>query len=307
MGDKSLERTLQGGQWKNQNVNGSGASGQKLSQWLTDEKSVGGYSDTRTLTPGLIKRGFPSQTSKLTSNTGETVADNIKNIITHNTPGPLQKVLLYLLLVCPWDNALLGHALCFVTKFCSKVSAEGSLEGKLKGYSGDLKTVCQELQRNLTPLVNGTYLSAVCQKNTKLFDGIWDDKNFDKYCDWLKRNLHYIIEALKAMAQDCKNWGSDVAFQMGFTAGPFLYGFVPKERTWQDRIKENLQGPITSLIEPLEKLEKALQTSSSAGATAGGVFTGLFGLGGAGAGAAYATNAFGFQNFISGLISGFLK
>ncbi|KAK1940751.1 secreted antigen 1, partial [Babesia divergens] len=52
MGDKSLGG-IQGGHWSNNNVDGSRSSGQNLKNWLTDEQNL-----SRTLTPGLIKRGF---------------------------------------------------------------------------------------------------------------------------------------------------------------------------------------------------------------------------------------------------------
>ncbi|KAK1935513.1 hypothetical protein X943_000324 [Babesia divergens] len=302
MGSNSLERTLQGGQWKDQNVNGSGRSGQNLKNWLTDEKTL------KPLTPGLIRRGFLGRQLK-DSNDGSMVATVIAKIIKHDNPEALQKALSYLLFSCPWDNALLGHALCFVTKFCSEVGNPDEGQKNFKGYSEELKTVCQEIEGSLTSFVQGSgqsHILAVSQ-GSNVYSGVFNDDSLDDYCDWLRGNLKNIIQSLKAMDQDCKNWSSPISFEWGFTAGPFLYGFVPKTTGWMTHIESKLPKAITPLIESLEKLEKALEPSSSAGATAGGVFTGLFGLGGAGAGAAYATNAFGFQNFITSLISGFLK
>ncbi|KAK1935305.1 secreted antigen 3, partial [Babesia divergens] len=225
----------------------------------------------------------------------------------------LKKLLADLLFVCPWDPSLLGHAICFLNTFCSQVSAEGSLEGKLKGYSGDLKTVCSTLKSQLEPFINGSSgLSAVCQKNTKLFDTLWDDSKFEHYVKWLKENLEKIIEALASMSSEAPQWILS-ALQSASSAGPFKYGFVFKD-VWGDYgYISTLQGYISKLTGSgsgsLVKLKECLENFSTGnpGATAGGVFTGIFGLGGAGAGVAYATNAFGFQNFITGLISGFLK
>ncbi|KAK1936449.1 hypothetical protein X943_003558 [Babesia divergens] len=292
------------GEWSGQKVNGSGGSKKDLHNWLTKEK-LGALP----FTPGLIKRGF--STGELTSNTGETVADAIKNIITHDTPGSFQKVLASLLFACPWDNALLGHALCFVTKFCEKVGTEGErLKEKFKGYSEDLKTVCLEVGGSLTSFLNNSsqsHILAVSQGNSNVYSDVFKDDSLDDYCDWLKRNLKNIIDALKAMSTDCKNWGSPHSFEWGYTAGPFLYGFVPKTTGWMNHIKENLPKAITPLIESLNELKKALEPSSSTAAAAAGAAGGIFGLGGAGAGAAYATNAFGLKDIITGLISRFLS
>ncbi|KAK1932139.1 secreted antigen 1 [Babesia divergens] len=458
-----------GGSWNTLKVKGSG---QNLYKWL-----IGDSSD------GFIARKFSGGELHI-SKTGQNVAEELKKAVSlrpGSTEGSLQKVLCGFMFVCSWDPSLTGHACLFLYKFCSKVSAgDGSLEEKLKGYSGKLKTVCHDLQNHLEPFIGGSSgLYAVCHQNTNLFKDIWDDGKFDKYCDWLKRNLHHIIEALQDMSTDCKNWDSD-KLQGANTPGPFLYGFVPKDNEWQNDMSHGkLQEPISKLTASLKKLladllfvfpwddtltghaclfldkfcseilggsESFLQdpykdhseafkdvcrdlkdslapfthasslplyavchgntnlldslwdnekisdyctwlkrnvyriiqslktmflespgwststiqsassagpfkygfvykaswkdstsmstlqgyiskltgedsgslqkfktflespsTPSSAGATAGGVFTGLFGLGGAGAGVAYATNAFGFQNLVTSLLSSFLK
>ncbi|KAK1933762.1 putative RIBOSOME BINDING PROTEIN-1 [Babesia divergens] len=283
------------GEWSGQKVNGIGSS-HDLYQWLTDDRLV---------TPGLIKRGFLDRDLD-DSNDGQTVAPVIKQIISHDSAGPLQKVLLYLLFVCPWDPSLTGHALCFLSMFCVTVQ---SPQKNFEGYSEELKNVCQEIQSSLNSFVQGSsqsHILAVSQGNSNVYTGVFKNDSLDAYCDWLRGNLQNIIQSLNLMSEDCGTW-NPMSFQTGLTAGPFLYGFVPKDKSWMTDISSNLQGPIKSLIESLEKLEKALQTSSSAAATAGGVFTGLLGTGGLGAGAAYATNAFGFQNLITSFISSFLK
>ncbi|KAK1939806.1 hypothetical protein X943_003469 [Babesia divergens] len=112
------------GRWRDQKVNESGLS-QDLHNWLTKEETL------KPLTPGLIKRGF-STGNLAGSNTGQDVATAIAKMIKHDSAGDLQKFVLYLLLACPWDDALTGHALCFLYTFCSKVQGV-SLEGKLKG------------------------------------------------------------------------------------------------------------------------------------------------------------------------------
>ncbi|KAK1934392.1 secreted antigen 3 [Babesia divergens] len=257
MGSNTDFSTLQGGQWHDQKVNDSGGSGTDLFNWLTKEKNL-----SRTLTPGLIRRGF-STGNLAGSNTGQTVATQIKTIIKHDSAGPLQKVLLYLLFSCPWDDSLLGHACLFLHKFCSEVETDsgnafrGEFEEKYSGKKYDeLKELCRTLKSQLDSLVNGTQggLSAVCHQNTNLFKDIWDDGKFDKYCDWLKRNLHHIIEALQAMSGESKTWGP-ISFERGATAGPFLYGFVPKDNKWTDYVtKGNLPKAITSLTASLKKL-----------------------------------------------------
>ncbi|KAK1937249.1 hypothetical protein X943_000446 [Babesia divergens] len=126
----------------------------------------------------------------------------------------------------------LAFALCFLYKFCEKVSAEGSLEGKLKDHSEGLKDVCQDLKFHLDPFVQGSSnLSAVCKSNSHLYSQLWDPKHFDDYVKWLKENLKNIIGALQDMAQDCENWGISKV-QDASTPGPFPYGFVFK--SWSD-------------------------------------------------------------------------
>ncbi|KAK1939099.1 secreted antigen 1 [Babesia divergens] len=224
----------------------------------------------------------------------------------------LKKLLADLLFVFPWDPSLLGHALCFLYKFCSKVQ-DGSLEGKLKGYSGDLKTVCKTLMSPLQPFIFGTSgLFAVCKSNTTLFDGIWDDNKFDKYCEWLRKHLKNIIEALKDMSEKCKQWTKG-KLKDASSAGPSRFGFVFKDDSWEGKINSELPSKISPLTDSaahsgsLKKLKECLEPSSSTAAAAAGAAGGLFGLGGAGAGAAYATNAFGFQNLVTSFISSFLK
>ncbi|KAK1937983.1 putative RIBOSOME BINDING PROTEIN-1 [Babesia divergens] len=283
-------------------------------KWLTDDSHYG-------KTPGLLKRGFPEETSSLTSNTAETVADELKSAVSLNIQGDdgsLQNVLCGFMFVCSWDPALTGHACLFLSTFCSMVSqgSEDLFPVPYKDHSGAFKDVCKGLKTSLEPFIDGSSgLSAVCQRNTNLFNDLWDDGKFDKYCDWLKRNLHHIIEALQDMAQDCPDWDLS-SLQSASSAGPFKYGFVFSNSSWTSgsSSKSKLQGYISKLTgEDSGSLGKFISflfnpsTPSSAGATAGGVVTGLFGAGGLGAGAAYATNAFGFQNLVTGLISSFLK
>ncbi|KAK1939120.1 secreted antigen 3 [Babesia divergens] len=274
------------GEWKDQKVNDSGVSSQDIFNWLTKEKT-----GALILTPGLIKRGFSDR--QLTSNTGQTVAQNIKESLGHDSAKALQKALSYLLFSCDWDNALLGHALCFLSMFCVTVQ---SPQKNFKGYSEELKDVCLGLSGSLTSFLNGSsqsHILAVSQGTSNVYSGVFKDESLDDYCDWLKDNLERIIQSLKAMSSDCKNWSSPHSFEWGYTAGPFLYGFVPKDKSWMNRINENLPKAITPLIESLNELQKALEPSSSTAAAA--------------AGAAYATNAFGLKDIITGLISRFLS
>ncbi|KAK1935925.1 secreted antigen 3 [Babesia divergens] len=318
MGSQDLERTLQGGKWKDYACDGTdstygGGSKVDLYLWLNDRKGEN---------TGLVKRGFSGLT--LTNKKGSEVATQIKNIIKHDTPEALQKVLSYLLFSCEWDPSLLGHALCFLYKFCEKVMVYQSsslLQGKLKGEDPkvnfeNLNAVCIELQGHLLPFTDtsDSKLSAVCHENSELFDKLWDDEHFEDYVKWLKENLKNIIGALEKMSSEYSTWDSPHSFSMGLTAGPFKYGFVFKASWQASTSKSKLQDCISKLIDSdsgsLQKFISFLfnpSTPSSAGATAGGVVTGLLGTGGLGAGAAYATNAFGFQNFITGLLSSFLK
>ncbi|KAK1939093.1 secreted antigen 1 [Babesia divergens] len=313
-------KTYSLGAWSGQNVNGSGGSGKDLNNWLTKVENL------KPLTPGLISRGFLGSELK-NSNDGSTVAPLIKNIIKHDNPGDFQKVLASLLFACPWDPSLLGHALCFLYKFCEKVGSDYLQEGgesfnqykeeferKFNGSFDEMQKRCNEVNNGLTPFTLGlgsseTHLSPVCQKNTGLFNDLWDDGKFEDYVKWLKENLEKIIEALEKLSTEHTTWTTH-SFEHAYTAGPFRFGFVFKDNKWQnDMSHRKLQEPISKLTASLQSLQKSLENFSTGnpGATAGGVFTGLLGTGGLGAGAAYATNAFGFQNFISGLISSFLK
>ncbi|KAK1934917.1 secreted antigen 1 [Babesia divergens] len=262
MGSNTDFSTLQGGQWHDQKVNGSDRSKKDLHNWLTKEKSGEGGVYEKPLTPGLIKRGF-SAGNLHTSNTGQTVATAIAKIIKHDSAGDLQKVFLYLLFACPWDPALTGHACLFLVKFCSEVETDsvnafrGTFEEKYSGKTyEELKGECSTLKSQLDPFVSGTSkLYAVCQKNTDLFKDLWDDGKFDKYCDWLKRNLHHIIEALQDMSEKCKQWSSPLSYEGGATAGPFPYGFVFKDGSWGDHtFKSHLPPKISPLTASLKKL-----------------------------------------------------
>ncbi|KAK1940199.1 hypothetical protein X943_001814 [Babesia divergens] len=284
-----------GGSWNSLPVNGSG---QNLKNWL-----IGGSGSDL---PGGFSGGDLN-----TSKTGKNVADALKKAVSlkpDTNEGPLQKALSHLLFSCPWDDALAGHACLFLDKFCDKVleGSESFLKGPYKEHSGAFKDVCSALKSDLQPFIDGSSgLSAVCHGNTNLFEDLWDDRKFSDYCEWLKRNIYRIIASLVSMSGESPGWNLST-IQNAYSAGPFLYGFVPKDKSWMTHINSKLPKAITPLTASLEKLEKALQTSSTA-ATAGGVTTGVLGAGGLGFGAAYATNAFGFQNFITGLLSSFLK
>ncbi|KAK1932192.1 hypothetical protein X943_003947 [Babesia divergens] len=307
-------KTYSLGAWSGQKVNDSGVSTKDLFNWLTKEKTLSGSS--KPLTPGLIKRGF-SDSELDESNDGSTVATAIAKIIKHDSAKALQNALSYLLFSCPWDPSLLGHAICFLYKFCEKVSQgpERFLQDPYKEHSEAFKDVCKGLQSSLQPFIFGSsYLFAVCHGNQNLFNDLWDETKFEAYCTWLKENLHSVINALQTMPMESSQWSSN-HLMSGFSAGPFKYGFVYKASwTSGSTSMSKLQGYISKLTGEdsgsLGKLKSFLEnpsTPSSAAATAAGAAGGIFGLGGAGAGVAYATNAFGFQNFISGLISSFLK
>ncbi|KAK1940742.1 hypothetical protein X943_002581 [Babesia divergens] len=322
MGSEELERTLQGGQWKDYACNGNDyrsghGYGSKVDfkNWLID---VNG-SDS-----GLIRRDFPN--GNLTNKKGSEVAKEIKEIITHDSAGPLQNVFFYLMFSCPWHDSLLGHAILFIWTFFvqvnkSKDSGFADLKEHMSGDFEKLNGIWEQLKEFLLPLAEGkheshnTSLSAVCHHNNSnnLFDNIWDPKAFPFYFEWLKENIDNIKKSLQEMLKDSSNW-TESKLKNSDSAGPFKYGFVLKDDSWNGN---HLKSKLQLLIPPLTgsgpgslvKLKECLENFSTGnpGATAGGVFTGLFGAGGLGAGAAYATNAFGFQNFISGLISGFLK
>ncbi|KAK1935313.1 hypothetical protein X943_003088 [Babesia divergens] len=295
-----------GGSWNSYKVNDSG---QNLYNWLT----YGSGSDD------FIARGF-LQKDLHGSNTGQNVAQELKSAVSlkpDTNNGSLQKVLCGFMFVCSWDDALTGHACLFLSTFCSKVSqgSEDLFQDPYKEHSGAFKDVCKGLKNSLKPFINGSSgLSAVCHGNTNLFESLWDPKYFDSYVSWLKENLPRIIGALQKMSGESKTW-NPITFPMGLTAGPFLYGFVFKDGSWKastsgSKLQEYISKLVNSDSGSLGKLKSFLEspsTPSSAGAAAAGAAGGLFGLGGAGAGAAYATNAFGFQNLVTGLISRFLN
>ncbi|KAK1932171.1 secreted antigen 1 [Babesia divergens] len=304
MGDKSLEETIQGGKWNSNKCDGKNGGGQIFYNWLTDDSHYGKMK-------GLIARGFASVSSRLTSQTAENVAQNIKESLGHDTPGDLQNVLVFLLFSCPWHDSLLGHACLFLSTFCLKVQDDQKNFQKYFSSSDfeDLQRVCRALKSHLQPFTHasGLPLYAVCQSNGTLYSALWNPDAIPLYVKWLKENLNGIIQSLQSMSSESSKWNSD-KLQTADTAGPFRFGFVPKDKTWQDDMSHGKLPPkIKSLTASLEKLKKALEPSSSTAATAGGVFTGILGTGGLGAGAAYATNAFGFQNFITSLLSSFLK
>ncbi|KAK1935286.1 secreted antigen 1 [Babesia divergens] len=317
-----------GGHWSSYSVKGSDSdSGNSLYKWLTDQDGS-----------GLIKRGF-SHGELHDSNTGKNVAEKLKSAVSLTLgqyDGSLQNVLCGFMFVCTWDDALTGHACLFLDKFCKKVMEDvGGTKFKQKfteacpgGNFKKLQAICRELQTHLQPFTDSygdSGLRAICKENQELFEEIWKEDSFGEYCKWLKVNLDDIIKALNEMSSNSSPWSAD-SLRVASSAGTFKYGFV-FTRKWDgesESLRDKVKGYISALINgdkgSLEDLKKCLNGDSSAnseaitqaptgtsGATAAGAAGGIFGLGGAGAGAAYATNAFGFQNFISGLISSFLK
>ncbi|KAK1937973.1 secreted antigen 1 [Babesia divergens] len=308
-----------GGSWNTLKVNDSENS---LGQWLI----AGSGSD-------FIARKF-LQGELNDSNKGQQVAEKLKNVVSlkpDTNEGALQKVLCGLMFVFPWDDALLGHACLFLHKFCDEVEkdARGNLQGRLSEVQPtisfeNLKRVCGQLKGKLQPFVKGSdsaKLYAVSKMDDfDLFGKIWDENKFGEYVKWLKTRLDSIIKSLQTMSKDSSQW-TDSKLKNASSAGPFKYGFVFKDKNWQDRINENLQGPINELTTPLNSLLQCLNgdspanserittepAKSSSGAAAAGAAGGLFGLGGAGAGVAYGLNLFGFKNLVTGLISSFLK
>ncbi|KAK1935296.1 hypothetical protein X943_001778, partial [Babesia divergens] len=281
-----------GGSWNSSRVKGSG---ENLYQWL-----IGGSDD-------FIARGF-LQGELHGSNNGQKVATELEKAVSlkpDGYTGSLQNVLCGFMFVCSWDDALTGHACLFLSTFCSKVSqgSERFLKEPYKDHSEAFKDVCRGLKTSLDPFINGSSgLSAVCHDNTNLFKDLWDNDKFLTYCDWLKVKLSDIVDSLEKMSSDCPDWNLST-IPHGFSAGPFKYGFVFKDVWGDSSSKSKLQDCISKLTESdsgsLEEFKNFLfnpSTPSSTGATAGGVVTGLLGTGGLGAGAAYATNAFGFQN-----------
>ncbi|KAK1939071.1 secreted antigen 1 [Babesia divergens] len=298
-------RNFGGGHWNSMQVKDSGTP---LYHWLI----AGSDSD------GFIARGF-SGGDLDTSNDGQNVANPLKKAVSlrpSSTEGSLQNVLCGFMFVCKWDPALTGHAICFLSTFCSNVSqgSEDLFQDPYKEHSGAFKDVCKGLKNSLKPFINGSSgLSAVGHGNTKLFDNLWDNGKFLTYCDWLKRNIYRIIASLVSMSLEPPGWSLST-IQSASSAGPFKYGFV-FNGSWQaSSSKSKLQGCFSKLTGEdsgsLQNFIKFLEhpsTPSSSAATAAGAAGGIFGLGGAGAGAAYGLNLFGFKNLVTGLISSFLK
>ncbi|KAK1940740.1 secreted antigen 3 [Babesia divergens] len=308
MGSQDLKSSIHGGAWSDQKCDHrSYGSKVDLYLWLIDQKGENS---------GLVKRGF-THSDGFTSKKGSEVATAIANIITHDSAGDLQNVLLYLLLACPWHDSLLGHACLFLSTFCDRVQEEDQ-ENFQKYFSSsdfeELKRVCSTVKSRLQPFTHASSLplSAVCQSNGTLYSALWNSEAIPLYVKWLQGNLNGIIQSLNLMSSDCTQWDSE-NLQGAETAGPFRFGFVFKDSWGDHTFKSGLPSKISPLTNTdsgfLVKLKECLENFSTGnpGATAGGVTTGVLGAGGLGFGAAYATNAFGFQNFISGLISSFLK
>ncbi|KAK1935934.1 hypothetical protein X943_000485, partial [Babesia divergens] len=341
MGSQSLKETIKGGQWKDYACDGltydygrGHGRGSKvdLHLWLTDVKGSG---------TGLVKRGFThSDKHSFTNKKGSDVATAIANIITHDSVKALQKVLCGLMFVCTWDHSLLGHVCLFLYHFCEKVMEDqvgGDLQRKWEGEKykvnfDSLNTVCTELQKRLLPFTGSvsheSYIIAVYNgSNTNLFEEIWDENKFVKYCKWLEKHLPRIIESLASMSKDSENWKSS-SLTNASSPGPFKYGFVFKDKGWEGgRIHSNLQpliksltggdsGSLNSLLQCLKGPEAPSSqaqvshasdqpasdgTSGNSGVTAAGASVGVISLGGAGAGVAYGFNLFGLKDIMSGV------
>ncbi|KAK1934355.1 putative RIBOSOME BINDING PROTEIN-1 [Babesia divergens] len=327
MGSEDMN-TLQGGQWKDYACNGNDydyrggygyGSKVDLYLWLTDRKGEN---------TGLVKRDFPTSTHDLNSNKGQQVADNIKQIIKHDSAAALQRVLCGFMFVCKWDDALTGHACLFLSMFCNKVNGDsGNTFQKTfqrtytSNDSDTFKELCTALKPKLDPFIDGTAsgIQAVCQHNQKLFEKIWNEDKFKEYCEWLKTRLDSIIQSLNTMSSDSSQWNSS-NLKDASSAGPFKYGFVFKDKSWEDgNINEKLSPLITSLTGgesgSLKSLLQCLNgngaptserittepAKSSSGAAAAGGATAVLGIGGAGFGAAYGFNLFGLKDIMSGV------
>ncbi|KAK1935545.1 secreted antigen 1 [Babesia divergens] len=317
-------KEIKGGKWNNVKVN---QNHEKLGEWLTEDHDM----------TDLITRGYKLGELN-TSNTGQNVADPLKKAVSltlGSDYGSLQNVLCGLMFVCKWDDALTGHALCFLYTFCEKVmeyQVGGDLQGKLKGQSkvqvDALYSLCVHLQIHLQPFTNESdfCLTAVCHGNTNLFKDLWDDGKFDKYCDWLKRNLDKIIASLKNISLKYSPWSAQT-LQACVTAGPFKYGFVFTD-SWDgnwESVKGNVKEHVSNLTNgdkgSLDELRKCLNgeslsyayqsshhsqtqpegNSNNSGAAAAGGATAVLGIGGAGFGAAYGFNLFGLKDIMSGV------
>ncbi|KAK1933774.1 secreted antigen 1 [Babesia divergens] len=305
-----------GGSWNTLKVKGSG---QNLYKWLIESDSD---------LPG----GF-SQKDLNTSKTGKDVAEKLKSAVSlkpDTYSGSLQNVLCGFMFVCKWDDALTGHACLFLSTFCSKVNnnLEAQVKEKFKGNSETFKNICNTLVPHLNPLVYGSGfdsdlgLRAVSHGGAP-FDTLWDDAKFSEYCDWLKTILEALKKSLEKMSSEASSKWSSSALQNSESAGPFKYGFVFTNGNWESQQREiqkyvstltgDGHGSLNSLLKCLKGEYSAISqhqsgdTTGNPGATAGGVTTGVLGAGGLGFGAAYATNAFGFQNLITSFISSFLK
>ncbi|KAK1935531.1 secreted antigen 3 [Babesia divergens] len=304
MGSNTDHSGIGGGGWSDQRCDSTGGFKNVFYNWLTDDSTV--------KMEDLVTRGF--STRDLSSHNAQEVATAIAKILKHDSPGPLQKVLLYLLFSCEWDNSLLGHACVFLVKFCDGVmeDREGT---KFKEYSGDLKTVCQELKSHLQPFIDGsvTYIQAVCKSNSDLYSQRWNPKAIPLYVAWLKDNLDSIIKSLNLMSSECKKWNQNI-IRGAQTPGPFRFGFVFKgpwnNSTFSSEVPTLISKLTGSDPGSLVKLKECLgdfSSGSSAAAAAAGAAGGILSLGGAGAGAAYATNAFSLRDIITSLLSSFLK
>ncbi|KAK1934058.1 secreted antigen 1 [Babesia divergens] len=296
-----------GSQWKDKQVNGINDN---LGLWLTQEKS------SKPFTPGLVKRGFQSKELHNTNN-GQKVAEQIQTILSHDFEGTLQSALFYMLFICDWHEALLGHACSFLYYFCNKllVDVDGTYRSNLKENSAvnfdELNNACTKLKENLQPFILGvSYISTVCRKGTEsMFEGIWNPSHIQKYCEWLTDKLDNIKSALEEMSSDCKNWSSGT-IGLSYSAGPFRYGFVFRDNDWQDdftttkyttlqsQIKD-LQSSLQSLLNSLKGKDSA--TTGASRAAAAGASVGVLSLGGAGAGVAYGFNLFGLKDIMSGV------
>ncbi|KAK1940209.1 secreted antigen 1 [Babesia divergens] len=215
-----------------------------------------------------------------------------------------------------WDDSQLASAVLFVKEFCKAVKGDkfnGYAAGK--NYTSSKCRVSKVL--NILELITRFYSptygpGSVAERKEipgNMYEGQLESEKFDVYNKWLVENIPVIKASFKNMIEESLKMTKE-QLKTDTSVGPLKYGFVFKDVWGDSSSKSKLQGCISKLIDDnsgsLGKLKSFLfnpSTPSSAGATAGGVFTGLFGLGGAGAGAAYGLNLFGFKN----LVTGFLK
>ncbi|GIX64186.1 secreted antigen 1 [Babesia caballi] len=304
----SLQKSLGGGVWENQQCDGGGSSGSgtSLSQWLKSDSHSPGLpsaseaSSSRS-SPTLLPGGYGSE---LSDNPGGSLDTPLGELLSGSGPddgGSLHNLLLDVAIVTPWSPCNTATCVAVVRGLCDK--SNDTFKKEMLRYP-DLALAFKSVSSYITTLAPDNDTAKSSALLTALFTGapfkysqILETKAFQSYMSWLKDNLDSLIASLVTLGTETTSWSKD-GLQRATISGPFGYGFSFSDqwKGWNNGLQTQISTSITKLTDELNELQQSLKqsfiisdpnaSSGSAGSIAGGLI-GTAAVGGAGAAVAF--------------------